>query len=76
MNDKRRELLRQAESFLKKAALLIERAADEEQNSFENLPESIRDGERGEKMEAATELLEDAGHEVSVIVETLLEAAR
>lgn len=76
MNDKRRSLIRQAKSFLEKAALLVERAADEEQDSFDNLPENIQDGERGEKMEAAIELMEDASDQINEILDKLSDATR
>ena len=76
MNDKRRAVLSQARLYLEKAALLIERAADEEQDSFDNLPDSIQDGERGEKMEAAIELLEEVGDQIDGVLDKLSEASQ
>lgn len=60
MNKERRKLLRQAHNNLDTAMLLTQRALDEEQDSYYNLPESIQDSERGEAMDVCMDLLADA----------------
>lgn len=60
MNNERRKLLRQAHNNLDTAMLLTQRALDEEQDSYYNLPESIQDSERGEAMDVCMDLLSDA----------------
>lgn len=60
MNKKRRELLKSAIPFLAKAASIIERAAEQESDSLDNIPENLHDTDRYEKMEKAVENLEAA----------------
>ncbi len=55
----------------------IEKVEDEEQSAFDNLPEGIADGERGEQMTEFVELLnscrgtiEDAMEEIDEVIET------
>ena len=75
MNDRRRTVLANARELLEKAALLVERAADEESDCFSNLPESIQEGERGEKMEAAIDLLEEVQDQIDEILDKIEEAS-
>lgn len=51
MNNVRRAKLRKAMEMLEDAKLLIEEVRDEEQEAFDNMPESLQYTERGEKME-------------------------
>lgn len=60
MNDKRRKKLKQAQDLISQAIQIIEDARDEEQDSYDNLPESMADGDRGAKMEEAIDNMEDA----------------
>lgn len=60
MNKERRKLLRQAHNSLDTAMLLTQRALNEEQDSYGNLPESIQDSEKGEAMDVCMDLLSDA----------------
>lgn len=41
--------------------------ADDERDAFDNLPESIQESERGEKMEESIDNLEDASNELDYI---------
>lgn len=60
MNKKRRELLKSAMPFLTHAASIIEQAAEQESDCLDNMPESLQDTDRYEKMERAVENLEAA----------------
>ena len=60
MNKKRRELIRSAMPFLTQAASIIEQAAEQESDCLDNMPESLQDTDRYEKMEKAVENLEAA----------------
>lgn len=60
MNDNRRKNLRRALSMLESANQIISQAADQEQDSLDNLPDSLQSSERCEKMEDAVSLLESA----------------
>lgn len=75
MNKVRRSVIAEAASLLRKAASMIERVADAEEEAYDNLPESIQNGERGEKMEAAIDLLEEAGDQIDDVLDILISAA-
>lgn len=60
MNDNRRKNLKRALSMLESANQIISQAAEQEQDSLDNLPESLQSSERYEKMEDAVSLLESA----------------
>ncbi|MBR5014294.1 MAG: hypothetical protein IKY16_06780 [Bacteroidales bacterium] len=75
MNNKRRDLLKQAELFLEKAKALVERAAEEEQDCIDNLPENLQDSERCEKMESAVYCLENATGDIDEAIENITKAA-
>lgn len=50
------ELARMAESIREDVEMVLE----EEQDAFDNLPESLQDSERGERMQEAIDALENA----------------
>lgn len=58
MNKQRRVRLSEAHSLLGKAASIVEAVKDEEQDSFDNLPENLQCSERGEAMEEAVDELQ------------------
>lgn len=60
MNKKRRERLGTAFDKVSDAKKILEEVKDEEQNSYDNLPDSFRDGDRGQEMQDYMEMLEEA----------------
>ena len=60
MNKQRRARLSEAHSLLGRAVSIVERAKDEEQDSFDNLHENLQSSERGEIMEEAIDELQTA----------------
>lgn len=60
MNKKRRTLLESARLLLTQSANIIERASEQESDCLDNIPESLQDTDRYEKMEKAVENLEAA----------------
>lgn len=60
MNKQKRARLSEAHSLLGRAVSIVERAKDEEQDSFDNLPENLQSSERGELMEEAIDELQTA----------------
>lgn len=60
MNNERRRRLKKAQELLNSAAQIVELVRDEEQDSFDNLPESFQDSDNGQRMEEAIEHLDDA----------------
>lgn len=59
MNDSRRNRLEQAAKLISEAIDLIKEIGDEEQSLLANLPQNIKDGERGDALEASIEALND-----------------
>ena len=61
--------------MLESAGLLICRAAEEEQDCLDNLPENLQSSERYEKMEEAVSLLESAAEEIESASDRIRDAA-
>lgn len=69
MNKQRRVKLSEAHSLLGKAVSLVEGVKDDEQDSLENLPESLQSSKRGEAMEEAVDELQMAIDSISDAME-------
>jgi hypothetical protein len=74
VNKKRRELLKSAMPFLTQAASIIERAAEQESDCMDSMPESLQDTDRYEKMEKAVENLEAALEHIENAQDCITEA--
>lgn len=57
MNKQRRNRIAEALELISQARDILEEVKDEEQESYENLPESLQYGERGEQMQQAEPLV-------------------
>ena len=73
MNKERRQKIGKIIERLEDIAAELEALADKERDAFDNLPESLQYGERGEAMEAAADELEDVSGEVSELASRLEE---
>ena len=73
MNKERRNRIAEIMDKLNEIADEICEVAQEERDAFDNLPESLQYGERGEAMEAAADELEDVSSEVSDLATRLEE---
>ena len=60
MNKQRRKELEKALELIAEARGIIENCRDDEQDAFDNLPESIQESERGETMEGFIDILDEA----------------
>ena len=49
----------------------LERVSEEESESLSNMPESIQSSERGEMMENAISVIDDAAEQISEVVSSL-----
>lgn len=74
MNKKRRERLRDAIKLIESASLIVESARDEEQDCFDNLPENLKDYDKGLVMEEAIDFLDDAIDSIEKSVEYINKA--
>jgi Mg2+ and Co2+ transporter CorA len=64
VNDKKRKELAEAVRLLNMAEDIIDRVRDAEQDSRDNLPENMADGDRAISMEDAIDKLSDAIDEI------------
>lgn len=71
MNKERRKELEKARSLLDEAQAIIEQARDEETEYYENMPESLQSGDKGQAAEAASEYLSSAAEQVGEALENL-----
>ena len=60
MNKDRRKRIQDIRDQLQDLQTEIEEIKDEEQEAYDNLPESLQDGEKGEKMTDAVDNLDSA----------------
>lgn len=74
MNDERRNAIRWALARITEARTVIEQCKDAEQEAFDNLPESLQAGARGEAMEEAISTLDDAQTDLESLESSLAEA--
>lgn len=62
MNKQRRKRLTEAFNKIAEVMGILEEVKSEEEESYENLPDNFRDGERGEEMQNYIEMLEEANN--------------
>ena len=75
MNERRRSSLKRALSMLASASAMVDQAAEEEQESMDNLPENLQGSVQYEKMEDAVSLLESAIEDIESASERIRDAA-
>ena len=75
MNNARRKEIEKITADLEAIKELIEALQEEEQDAFDNLPESIQYGERGDKMQSAIDNLEYAADNIQDCLDNLCEAS-
>lgn len=59
MNKVRRKELDRAADMLREAYSIIESCRDDEEDAYDNLPESFQDGERGEEMQEYIDVMDE-----------------
>lgn len=74
MNATRRKQIQAALDLISEARGILEDVKSEEQDAYDALPDSFRESERGEKMENAMSILEDAVCDLENWESTLEEA--
>nr|DAZ51177.1 MAG TPA: hypothetical protein [Caudoviricetes sp.] len=75
MNKARRISITKIADSLQALKSDVESIQSEEQDAYDNLPESIQDGERGDRMQEAIENLDDALTLIDEAVTSLMQAA-
>ena len=75
MNNARRKEIEKITADLEAIKERIEALQEEEQDAFDNLPESIQYGECGDKMQSAIDNLEYAADNIQDCLDNLCEAS-
>ena len=75
MNNARRKQIEKITAELESIKERIEALQQEEQDAFDNLPESIQYGERGDKMQSAIDNLEYAADNIQDCLDNQCEAS-
>lgn len=75
MNNKRRDLLKNAVRFLDSASDMVQQALDQEEDCLDNMPENLQMSDRYESMEAAIDCLNDAVANIDMAKEKIEEAS-
>lgn len=75
MNNYKRDLLKDANTLLKKASDLISRVLGEEEDCLDNMPENLQASEKYERMEDAIDKLESAIEHIDTAREEIDEAS-
>lgn len=73
MNKARKKLIKDGYDLIMQAKSLIDTAIEEEQEAFDNLPESLQLSERGEEMEANVEQLQECSDNLEEAINALEE---
>jgi hypothetical protein len=71
MNDQRRKEIAKALDLLKQAEDIITQCAADELEYYENMPESIRCGEKGDAAEDAANSLSDAESDIGSAINNI-----
>ena len=74
MNKQRRGQLEQAIGFMQTVANIIEEMKDEEQDSYDNLPEGLQSSDKGEAMYEKISLMEDALQQLEEAIDGIVSA--
>ncbi|WIG52519.1 MAG: hypothetical protein OJF48_003438 [Afipia sp.] len=71
MNRTRRKQITSIIDAIEQAKADLDLVKDEEQDAFDNLPESIQDSERGHRMTAAIEAIDEAFEAIDTALNAL-----
>lgn len=74
MNRYRRSILKTIVESLSKINEELRDVIDEETDAYENMPDNLKDGERGSSSSDAIDYLEDASSSLDDIIDTINEA--
>lgn len=73
MNKQRKKMIKDGYDLIMQAKSLIDTAIEEEQEAFDNLPESLQLSERGEEMEENVEQLQECSDNLEEAINALEE---
>lgn len=71
MNKEKRNRLSEANEHIKQAEVIVDNVLNDEQDSYDNIPESLQNSARGEEMEQTITCLEEVLEALSDVSDTL-----
>jgi len=71
MNKQRRKEVARAVAMIEEAKSILETCRDEEQDYFDNMPESFQDGQKGEDAQTAIDALDEAVSQMDDVSQAL-----
>jgi hypothetical protein len=71
MNAQRRKEIAKAIALIEDAIAILDYAAEEEREAYDNLPESLQLSERGERMEECADAIENVSRELTDQIDCL-----
>ena len=74
MNDNRRKKIDEVIGLIEKARLIVQEVAEEENETYDNLPDSLKYSERGESMYESVQALEYSEDSFNALLDNLEEA--
>ena len=75
MNKERRKMLINASVLVEQAKDLIQQACQEEQESFDNMPEGLQEADKGQAMQEAIGLMEQLDSDLEDCMSALNDAS-
>ena len=75
MNKQRRKEIARAVAMIEEAKSILETCRDEEQDYFDNMPESFQDGQKGEDAQTAIDALDEAISQIDDVSQALADIA-
>ena len=76
MNKDRRKILEEVSGLLSEAYAKLEEVAEEETESFDNIPENLQNSERYDRAAEVVELLESAYSDLEDVINAIDEARK
>lgn len=74
MNNTRRKAINELIEQLEEIQSRIEEIKDEEEEYYNNMPESLQDGEKGDRAQSAIDNLDDATNSIGEVIDSLTSA--
>jgi len=74
MNAERRKQLKKLLDTVEEVKTTLETLKDEEQDYYDNMPESLQGGEKVDKVQMAIDVMESAGNSLEEVVSYIEEA--
>lgn len=71
MNASRRKEIDKARALIGEAKAILEQCEADERDYFDNMPESLQGGDKGQAAEAAADVLQEAADELETILGNL-----